>query len=105
MVHNEESTTRELTKTQIYRFVANDTILDIADMLDPDGRRSKVSFTLVQFDVMGVETVLDELVGAELSDKAREFWQVSPVVPSQPPSWPTSRFHACTNIFRQRLDL
>jgi hypothetical protein len=47
---NEEMTTRELTKIQIYRYVAKDTILDIADMLDPDGRRSKVVFTLVQFD-------------------------------------------------------
>ena len=42
--------THEITKIQIFRFVAKDKILDICDMLAFDPRRSKLSFTLVEFD-------------------------------------------------------
>ena len=51
-----ESTTeinalREVTKIQIYRFVAKDNkILDICDLLAFDPKRSKLAFTLVEFD-------------------------------------------------------
>jgi hypothetical protein len=41
---------REVTKIQIYRFVAKDKILDITDMLAHDPKRSKLAFTLVEFD-------------------------------------------------------
>ena len=41
---------REVTKIQIFRFVAKDKILDITDLLAFDPKRSKVAFTLVEFD-------------------------------------------------------
>lgn len=41
---------REVTKIQIFRFVAKDKILDICDLLAFDPKRSKLSFTLVEFD-------------------------------------------------------
>ena len=41
---------REVTKIQIFRFVAKDKILDITDLLAADPKRSKLAFTLVQFD-------------------------------------------------------
>lgn len=41
---------REVTKIQIFRFVAKDKILDITDMLTHDPKRSKLAFTLVEFD-------------------------------------------------------
>ena len=45
-----DSGAREVTKIQIFRFVAKDKILDIADLLAFDPKRSKVAFTLVEFD-------------------------------------------------------
>ena len=47
---NTEIGGREVTKIQIFRFVAKDKILDITDMLAVDPKRSKLSFTLVEFD-------------------------------------------------------
>ncbi len=44
------SQTREVSKIQIFRFVAKDKILDICDLLAFDPRRSKLAFTLVEFD-------------------------------------------------------
>ena len=41
---------REASKIQIFRFVAKDKILDLTDLLAYDPRRSKVAFTLVEFD-------------------------------------------------------
>ena len=41
---------REVTKIQIFRFVAKDKILDITDLLAFDPKRSKIAFTLVEFD-------------------------------------------------------
>lgn len=41
---------REVSKIQIFRFVAKDKILDITDLLSVDPKRSKVAFTLVEFD-------------------------------------------------------
>lgn len=41
---------REVTKIQIFRFVAKDKILDLTDLLAFDPRRSKITFTLVEFD-------------------------------------------------------
>ena len=41
---------REVTKIQIFRFVSKDKILDITDLLAFDPKRSKVAFTLVEFD-------------------------------------------------------
>lgn len=43
-------TAREVTKIQIYRFVAKDKIVDITDLLAFDPKRSKLAFTLVEFD-------------------------------------------------------
>jgi len=45
-----DSAGREVTKIQIFRFVAKDKILDITDLLAFDPKRSKVAFTLVEFD-------------------------------------------------------
>lgn len=42
--------TREVSKIQIFRFVAKDKILDITDLLAFDPKRSKLAFTLVEFD-------------------------------------------------------
>ena len=41
---------REVTKIQIFRFVAKDKILDVCDLLAFDPKRSKLAFTLVEFD-------------------------------------------------------
>ena len=41
---------REVTKIQIFRYVAKDKILDLTDLLAFDPRRSKIAFTLVEFD-------------------------------------------------------
>jgi len=41
---------REVTKIQIFRLVAKDKILDITDLLAFDAKRSKIAFTLVEFD-------------------------------------------------------
>ena len=49
MTHTENGT-REVSKIQIFRFVAKDKILDITDMLAVDPKRSKLAFTLVEFD-------------------------------------------------------
>ena len=45
-----DSAGREVTKIQIFRFVAKDKILDITDLLAFDPKGSKVAFTLVEFD-------------------------------------------------------
>ena len=50
MSYQENGGGREVTKIQIYRFVAKDKILDISDMLTFDPKRSKLAFTLVEFD-------------------------------------------------------
>ena len=50
MTNNETGAAREVSKIQIHRFVAKDKILDITDMLAHDPRRSKLAFTLVEFD-------------------------------------------------------
>ena len=47
---NTENGSREVSKIQIFRFVAKDKILDITDMLAFDAKRSKLAFTLVEFD-------------------------------------------------------
>ena len=51
-MNNHENTTGvEVSKIQIYRFVAKDNkILDVTDMLAYDVKRSKLSITLVEFD-------------------------------------------------------
>jgi len=41
---------KEVTKIQIFRFVAKDKIVDLTDLLAFDPRRSKIAFTLVEFD-------------------------------------------------------
>ncbi len=50
MTNNENGAAREISKIQIHRFVAKDKILDITDMLTHDPKRSKLAFTLVEFD-------------------------------------------------------
>lgn len=50
MTKNEQTNGHEVTKIQIFRFVAKDKILDITDMLTFDPKRSKLAFTLVEFD-------------------------------------------------------
>ncbi len=47
---SEINTAREASKIQIYRFVAKDKIVDICDLLAFDPKRSKLAFTLVEFD-------------------------------------------------------
>ncbi len=47
---SEISTGREVSKIQIYRFVSKDKIVDICDLLAFDPKRSKLTFTLVEFD-------------------------------------------------------
>ncbi|GAB4462942.1 MAG: hypothetical protein OHK0029_30750 [Armatimonadaceae bacterium] len=39
-----------LTRVQIYKYVTKDRVLDISDMLSLEPRRSKIAFTLLQFD-------------------------------------------------------
>jgi hypothetical protein len=46
----ENGSAREVTKIQIFRFVAKDKILDLTDLLAFDPKRSKIAFTLVEFD-------------------------------------------------------
>jgi len=41
---------RELTRVQIYKHVTKDRVLDISDMLNLESRRSKIAFTLLEFD-------------------------------------------------------
>ncbi len=41
---------RELARVQVYKHVTRDRVLDIGDMLALDPRRSKLSFTLLEFD-------------------------------------------------------
>ncbi len=41
---------KEVTKIQIFRFVAKDKIVDLTDLLAFDPKRSKIAFTLVEFD-------------------------------------------------------
>ena len=48
--HDGGTAAREVSKIQIFRFVAKDKILDITDMLAVDPKRSKLAFTLVEFD-------------------------------------------------------
>lgn len=45
-----ESHGREITRTQIYKYVTKDRLLDISDMLNLEARRSKIAFTLLEFD-------------------------------------------------------
>ena len=47
---NDNGQGREVTKIQIFRFVAKDKILDVTDLLSFDPKRSKIAFTLVEFD-------------------------------------------------------
>lgn len=39
-----------LTRVQIYKYVTKDRVLDISDMLSLEPRRSKIAFTLLEFD-------------------------------------------------------
>ena len=41
---------RELTRVQIYKHVTRDRLLEINDMLSLEPRRSKIAFTLLEFD-------------------------------------------------------
>lgn len=41
---------RELTRVQIYKHVTKDRVLDISDMLNLEPKRSKIAFTLLEFD-------------------------------------------------------
>jgi hypothetical protein len=41
---------RELTRVQIYKHVTKDRLLEISDMLNLETRRSKIAFTLLEFD-------------------------------------------------------
>lgn len=41
---------RDLTRVQIYKHVTKDRVLDISDMLNLETRRSKIAFTLLEFD-------------------------------------------------------
>ena len=43
-------TGRELTRVQIYKHVTRDRLLEINDMLSMEPRRSKIAFTLLEFD-------------------------------------------------------
>lgn len=43
-------TGRDLTRVQIYKHVTRDRVLDISDMLNLETKRSKVAFTLLEFD-------------------------------------------------------
>lgn len=47
---NDNGSGREVSKIQVFRFVAKDKILDICDLLAFDAKRSKLAFTLVEFD-------------------------------------------------------
>ena len=47
MINTQE---KEVTKIQIFRFVAKDKIVDLTDLLSFDPKRSKIAFTLVEFD-------------------------------------------------------
>jgi hypothetical protein len=42
--------TAPLTRVQIYKYVTKDRVLDISDMLSLEPRRSKIAFTLLEFD-------------------------------------------------------
>jgi len=50
MANNDNGNGREVSKIQVFRFVAKDKILDICDLLAFDAKRSKLAFTLVEFD-------------------------------------------------------
>ena len=41
---------RDLTRVQIYKHVTKDRVLDISDMLNLETKRSKIAFTLLEFD-------------------------------------------------------
>jgi hypothetical protein len=41
---------RDLTRVQVYKYVTKDRVLDIGDMLSLEPRRSKIAFTLLEFD-------------------------------------------------------
>jgi hypothetical protein len=41
---------RELTRVQIYKHVTKDRLLEVSDMLNLETRRSKIAFTLLEFD-------------------------------------------------------
>ena len=44
------TTANALTRVQVYRHVTRDRVLDISEMLSLEPRRSKIAFTLVEFD-------------------------------------------------------
>lgn len=44
------TTANALTRVQVYKFVTRDRVLDISEMLSLEPRRSKIAFTLVEFD-------------------------------------------------------
>jgi hypothetical protein len=46
----EREVARELTRVQIYKHVTRDRLLEINDMLSLEPRRSKIAFTLLEFD-------------------------------------------------------
>jgi len=41
---------RELTRVQIYKHVTKERLLEVSDMLNLETRRSKIAFTLLEFD-------------------------------------------------------
>ena len=47
---NNSAQEKEVTKIQIFRSVTKDKIVDLTDLLAFDPRRSKIAFTLVEFD-------------------------------------------------------
>jgi hypothetical protein len=49
-MHPGAAATRDLARVQIYKHVTRDRVLDISDMLSLETRRSKIAFTLLEFD-------------------------------------------------------
>ena len=41
---------RDLTRIQIYKYVTRDRMLEVGDMLSVEAKRSKIAFTLIEFD-------------------------------------------------------
>jgi len=44
------TTANALTRVQVFKYVTRDRVLDISEMLSLEPRRSKIAFTLVEFD-------------------------------------------------------
>lgn len=48
-----DTSNRDMTRTQIYKYVTKDRILEISDMLNLEPKRSKIAFHLVEFEGKG----------------------------------------------------